>query len=276
MRRGLILLFILFMSGCIGVQQEVIKKEQFYGDEKITYIIPKDEGLDNAGFLKGLYLKRTKKNYGRYPGTSISRVAGIDIEYDPSLNMILCTEYNGEIFHATRKGREDSEYSSYVQYQVQVEVEEREDSYIVAFIPTSKEVIRGCGPSCITHYDIPGFTEERLIEFLSNAIVRFNVEIDSPYDTESTYANFRRLLKEETFRQPYKDEVTGKIYKSAFYLPKDEKQAKLFVEVFPYRNGSKAVINIEMPVSVDPVTRVSDVGNEIADVKAELDRIVND
>lgn len=276
MRKGLILLFILFVSGCIAVQQEVIKQEQFYGDGKLTYIIPKDKGIDNTGFLKGLYLKRTKKNYGRSPGTSISRVAGIDIEYDHSQNMILCTEYIGEIFHATRKGKKDNEYSSYVRYQVQVDFEEREDSYIVTLIPISKEVVRGCSPSCITHYDIPGFTEEKLIEFLSNATVRFNVEIDSQYDTESTYANFQRLLKEETFRQPYKDELTGKIYKSAFYLPKDEKQAKLFVEVFPYRNGSKAVINAEMPVSVDPVTRVSDVGNDISDVKAELERIVND
>jgi len=276
MRKCLMMLFIVFISGCIGVQQEVIKKEQFYGDGKLTYIIPKDKGVDNTGFLKGISLKRTKKNYGRRPGSSISRVAGIDIEYDPSQSMMLCTEYNGEIFHATRKGKKDKEYSSYVRYQVQVDVEEKEDRYIVTLIPTNKEAIRGCSPSCITHYDIPDFTEEQLLEFLSNATVRFNVEIDSTYDTESTYANFRRILKEETFRQPYKDDVTGKIYKSAFYLPKDEEQAKLFVEVFPYRNGSKAVINVEMPVSVDPVTRFSDVGNDVADVRTELGRIVND
>jgi hypothetical protein len=271
-----LIIFLIIMTGCaVGVKREVIKQEPFQGDEKLTYLIPKDEGVENTGFfLKGLVMKSTKSYYQKYPGSNIYFVRGIDIESDPQRSLIICSEYDGERFGATYRGEKDTEYSSYVRYYVQVNVEDKEDKYVVSLIPINKEVVRGCGPLCTSHYDIPDFTEKKLIKFLSETSIGFKVEIDSPYNTESTYSNFKRLLREEALGQPYSDPVTGKIYKSAFYLPKDNKRVKLFVDVYPYRNGSKAVISVELTVSVDPDTKVSDIGKDILNVKAELERIV--
>jgi len=264
------------MTGCaVGVKREVIKQEPFQGDEKVTYLIPKNEGVENTGFfLKGLIMRSTKNYYPKYPGSITSFVRGIDIEFDPQRNLIICSEYDGERFGPTHMGGKNEEYSSYVQYDVRVDIQNKEDKYVVSLIPINKEVARGCRPLCTSHYDIPDFTEKKLIKFLSEASIGFKVEIDSPYNTESTYSNFKRLLREEALGQPYSDPVTGKIYKSAFYLQKDNKRVKLLVDVYPYRNGSKAVISVELPVSVDPVTKVSDIGADILNVKAELERIV--
>jgi hypothetical protein len=276
MKKIFAVIFLILMTGCaIGVKREVIKQEAFQGDEKLTYLIPKNEGVENTSFfLNGLIMKNTKNYYQKYPGSSIYFVRGIDIEFDPQRSLIICSEYEGERFGSTYRGGKDDEYSSYVRYYVRVNVENKEDKYVVSLIPINKEVARGCGPLCASHYDIPDFTETKLIKFLSEADINFKVEIDSPYNTESTYSNFKRLLREEILTQPYSDPVTGKIYKSAFYLPKDKKSAKLFVDVYPYRNGSKAVISVKLPVAVDPDTKVSDIGKDILNVKAELERIV--
>lgn len=75
-------ILIIVIAGCaVGVKREVIKQEPFQGDEKLTYLIPKNEGVENTGFfLKGLIMKSAKSYYPKYPGSSISFVRGIDWE----------------------------------------------------------------------------------------------------------------------------------------------------------------------------------------------------
>lgn len=266
MKQTLTCLFIMFLAGCIGAQKEVIQRETFQAPDKVTYTVPKNDSLIKSGFHKGLTFPSTKRLDRKYTIKSgISTISGIEPQYDPSSRMLIVTKYNGDYFHDS-----NNEHSSFVRYQVKVDTKEQADRFIVTFTPISKEAVRGCGPLCADHYSVPDFPESELIRFLCRAIITINIEIDSPYNTDSTYANFRRLLKEEI---PDK-KLPSKIQKTLFIFAKNSTRIRLSVEVFPYRNGSKAVINAEMPVSVDPATKTGDVEKDYLDLKSELEKIV--
>jgi hypothetical protein len=270
MKKTLAVIFLVLLVGCVTGKLEVRQEDLPLG-KKLTYIIPKNEGMETDGFLRGLHFRGTKQLFPKYPhvpDSNIFIVSGIDIQYDSQRNLIFCTEYNGNRFLPKYRGETETEYSSFVRYSVLVDTKESDDNYTITLEPTHREI------STNSRYDVPNFSEAKLLDFLSEATVRFRVEIDSPYNTESTYANFKRLLAEDVLKEPQVDKVTGKIYKSAFYFPQHRKRARLLLDVFPYRNGSKAVISVEMSVSVEPNTKTANIPNDILNMRTELARIV--
>lgn len=75
----------------------------------------------------------------------------------------------------------------------------------------------------------------------------YKFEINSKYPSESTYANFSRLLKKGGFYNGgKKDPVTGKIFKQGFTVMVGDKYMDMAVETFPYKSGSKAVIYVNI------------------------------
>lgn len=99
----------------------------------------------------------------------------------------------------------------------------------------------------ILSFGVPQFTESDLSTFLLTPMLHYRLEVDSEFSSESAFANLKRLLKSRPFAKGERDPVTNKIFTQQFVLPYRGKEALLTVEAFPYRNGSKLVINLRLP-----------------------------
>lgn len=98
-------------------------------------------------------------------------------------------------------------------------------------------------------FALPTFTEADLEAFLLTPTLHYRIEIDSEFNSESTFANLKRLLKSRPFAKGERDPITNKIYTQQFVLPYRGKEVLLTAEAFPYRNGSKVVINLRLPAA---------------------------
>lgn len=123
-------------------------------------------------------------------------------------------------------------------------------------------------------FSVPTFTEKDLAGYIIRQPVFYNLELDSPYNTESTYANFARLVKKASIRIGETDPVTGKIFKEKFVIPYKDGQIYFTLETFPYRNGSKAVMHMVVPGSLTS-DNVVDFGILLKEIKSQLEAIVN-
>ncbi len=101
------------------------------------------------------------------------------------------------------------------------------------------------------------------------------METDSAYDRDSILGNFKRLVGD-----PVKLKGKGKsdLNKPMFRMSKEKYQADLYVELWPYRNGSKAVIVVGMTTwqtSSEGTARTINVQQIIDQVKKDVEGIVN-
>ncbi|GAA4413003.1 hypothetical protein GCM10011450_24100 [Advenella faeciporci] len=126
----------------------------------------------------------------------------------------------------------------------------------------------------IGKFPLPNFTEEAMREYLRAFSLIYKFEVDSKYNSESTMANFMRMATVQPNTRGMADPVTGKIFNQYFETEYQGKAAGYFVEVFPYRDGSKAVIYMELP-TVETSSNEVDFEIIIKDLKSEMDRIVN-
>lgn len=94
---------------------------------------------------------------------------------------------------------------------------------------------------------MPTFTEQELKTFYLSAWLPYQTEINSEFSPDSVYANFVRLLTPRARREGERDRVTGKIYKHEFFAGLRGAQIPFVIETFPYRNGSKVVVNASLP-----------------------------
>jgi hypothetical protein len=120
---------------------------------------------------------------------------------------------------------------------------------------------------------LPSFTESDLAAFLLTPVLHYHIEIDSEFNSESTFANFKRLLQSRPFARGERDPVTGKIFTQQFILPYDGKDVLFVAETFPYRNGSKVVLNLRLP-SVFTSPNIVDYGLILDNVTKQLRQIV--
>ncbi len=261
-------ILILALSGCFaGV---TVSKAPLLTEKNIQFLIPKNENIIGQNtFLKGLTYKNTLIQYYPLAGTSIQKVKGIEVEQRPNEKLLVITNHNGEYYPGTGS-MPGSMYTSYIRYYIDVQLEERENFFVLTFRPKEKEIGEGRSPIGRA-YEMPYFDESKLYTFLKTPVIKFTSEFDSPYNPESTYANFKRLLK--ISKKGYKDDVTGKIYTESFIIPKLE--AELFVEVYPYRNGTKAVVTFHLPIKEDRSDNyIIDLGKLITETKRMTEEIV--
>ena len=66
--------------------------------------------------------------------------------------------------------------------------------------------------------------------------------VEPPYNSESVTANVMRRARPVTAHQGWADPVTGKIYSSYFVSSLRGKDMVYITQIYPYHNGSKAVI----------------------------------
>lgn len=114
------------------------------------------------------------------------------------------------------------------------------------------------------------FTVEQAVRMLSAATFQTSFEVDSEFNADSTYANFARLTRTEASGKA--DPVTGKIFKDRFWIKVDDREIPVFVETFPYRNGSKAVVHANLPGAVSGGT--VDFARYARELKLAVERIV--
>ncbi len=265
-RNWIILIFIVnvFMTtGCGGVANST--RSQILDGREYSYEIPKS--VAKQDLFKGLYFPNTEVPVPNRFGHNF--VTGAKMQIDYVTKKAIASVYNGEYYQS------GTFYASIIRYYADISISEKDDWFIVTLAPTEREVIESkeIGGKVIKLPD-----EAELIHFLSSpkfADYSFQVEKDSPYGTESVYATFKRTLKETPLMTPYKDPMTGKIYKSAFLLNNADNTIRLYVDVFPYRNGCKAVVNVVLPVHIKD-NKVEDISAVVEAIKKEMERIIQE
>ncbi|HXE39833.1 MAG TPA: hypothetical protein VN639_15320 [Azonexus sp.] len=142
--------------------------------------------------------------------------------------------------------------------------------YVVDFNPESRSEYQ---QGLIGKFPVPPFNESSLRGYLKSFTLRYKFEIDAQYGSDAIMANFLRMAVVKNQATGYADPVTGKIYKQYFQVNYSGATANYTVQVFPYRNGSKAVINMELPV-VETSPSTVDFGQIISDLRKQLTTIV--
>jgi len=98
-------------------------------------------------------------------------------------------------------------------------------------------------------------------------------EINSSYPAESIYANFKRMVGNYSYRN--NEKITESIKQNTFNLNVNGKNLPLYVEVFPYREGSKVKYSTTLPYKI--TQNGSDLTKQdIDNIKSQIAKIVND
>lgn len=125
--------------------------------------------------------------------------------------------------------------------------------------------------------------ESELHNVLSNPnriIVRRQVhvegEINVAFNSESTYANFMRKLGKYTFSRGNEPKINDIEKTGAYKLNIGAETIPLFVDVVPYRNGSKVMYKMDVPYTLSASGAASPRQDDIDAAKKEIARVAND
>ena len=261
----LIVVVPFFLSGCGGVQ---VKQTPIQSNDKVSFIVPNNGNIVGVNsYLSGLRYSSTYQQIpiyinGQY---SYSKVRGI--KYDIVNNIMTIADFYG-----------NEVYASSIKYYVMIKKNSQKNVTILTLIPYKKIIYHVTTPLGVS-ISIPNFTEYQLMSFLKSPslTVKFKTSDNSKYNSFSVNANFVRLLKQEQLKKGV--EITGRIFKTAYILPlmNNQYQAKLFVSVYPYQNGSMAVVHVVMPIKVESNSNVTDltfINNLIYRAKQKIKEIV--
>jgi hypothetical protein len=265
------LLATVLLAGCAGnpIQQgaDSFKKALTTEAEAtsvalpaLTLKVPADSGIQ----------QRPVANYS----TVIVRDVGYDsrsatVMANAMYNRLLNEQLTPNSF-AVHARTDNGMAGSGVRYAIGFDVTESSAGYSVVFKPTTRSTYQ---EGLIGKFPVPNFSETDLRSYLTSLQLVYRFEVDSPYNTESVTANFMRRAKPRTDRQGWADPVTGKIYSTYFISRLRGKDLLYTVQVFPYRNGSKAVINAIVP-GVETSANTVDFGVLIKDARTMLEDIV--
>ena len=245
-------LLLSLQSVCFaGLLPGADESVQLTNPPQLVVLIPYDKEISALKFTQGSFDNR----YGGRPTQQ---------------EKILVKNKTENSFSVERRTDNGSSGSGKV-YNMTYSLEKAKDNMIFKYQPTSFKTYQ---QGFIMPFEVPSFPEQELIEYIAFQSVNLSLDLNSPYNVESTYANFTRLAEKVPFKRGEKDPVTGKIYKDKFAL--SSKYGKVFfsLEAFPYRNGSKVVITMAVPGAFTGGNEV-DFGLIIKEIKTQLDGIVN-
>jgi len=98
-------------------------------------------------------------------------------------------------------------------------------------------------------------------------------EINSKYSAQSIYANFKRMVGNYSYKNTEK--ITESKKQNTFNLNVNGKNLPLYVEVFPYREGSKVKYSTVLPYQITH-NGSSLTKQDIENIKTQIAKIVND
>lgn len=220
----------------------------------ITYQVPDDPGIiRRSGIIEDLTF------------ASFSN-------YSPGKRDKLFAKQNGNssILIERRTETENGIAGSGKRYRVDFTVEKNDVGYKAILQPKEYSTYQ---QGLILPFAVPKFDDKDLLDNLLTAQLYYKLEIDSEFNTESTHANFMRMLKTRTYYNGEKDPVTGKIFTQHFILPYRDKEVLFVLETYPYRNGSKAVMHLRIPAVLTSPNLV-DYKLILDEVKAKLTEVI--
>jgi hypothetical protein len=254
----LCLLFTAMMAvtGCANMTPKPAQTTELTAPITTTVIIPNDPSVDTARFRSLEFSATWGQSY--YKG-SISKQHVIRIK-----------NKTDKTFDFDR--RIDNGISgSGIMYTVAYSIVTNGNNTVLTFKPTKYRTYQ---EGLIMPFAVPEFTENDFSTYIASNSVYYKLEIDSQYNTESIFANFKRLATEEHLMQGVKDTVTGKIFKNRFSIPTKNGKVVFSLETYPYRNGSKAVIYLNVPGYLTSDS-TADFNMILSEIKAKLESIVN-
>lgn len=260
---------VAILAGC-AAQPPITQSESIASQSPIaTLVVPAPElsGGPAPSSPQDLALKVRFKNY-RYVGSG---------EY-PDVESLqwkaqggTFTVENYKAFYSRGSGKDLNKVS--VSYDGTVGMTKAGGNYQLTFSLGKKNYY--AEPSIVdgkARYQV-AFAPSDVASNLAKAEMPWTFEVNSEFNTDSTYANFARLTRKEVFRgNGEKDPVTGKIFKERFWVRVSGREIPVNVETYPYRNGSKAIVFAVLPGTVSGST--VDFNSTADALKKEIERII--
>lgn len=241
----------MLLAGCAGITPQPAQNVQLTNPQTITVIVPNDKAVDAS--------KLTRINFD-------NRWAG----HKEKQEKITVGNKTNSSFNVERRTDNGTAGSGKI-YSVNYMIENVNDSTVIKYQPVTYRTYQ---QGLVMPFAVPVFTEQDLTEYLISQPVYYNLEINSQYNTESTYSNFIRLVERTKVKQGEKDPVTGKIFKDKFALNYKGEKIYFSLESFPYRNGSKVIVHLVVPGSFTS-ENVVDFGIILNDIKTQLEGVAN-
>ncbi len=260
---------LLITSGCASLVAPTLSQlkptEMPVAEQSVTYKIPKN----HQNIINSLNFNGASTYTEWFESQGIYGIRGIKISSNNE--HIIMTDYNGQYFNA-----DNDTYASLVRYIINVDTKKNPNNYIVIFIVGKKQIVLGKAPGIpISSIKLPTFSENNVMKILKSASFSYKMSATSPYNTISTYDNFVRLLKHQSYKKGHK--FMGKIYKQGFYLPirNFNGSVKLFVSDYAYQNGSMAVVDVKVNLSGNENTNTINIASIVHKINKKIKEVVN-
>lgn len=98
-------------------------------------------------------------------------------------------------------------------------------------------------------FPVPPFEERDLNQVLMGPTLPIAVEFDSEYNVDSVYANYLRMAQ-RIRPEGGKADPSTKVLRDEMSVMVRGKRVQFQLQIFPYRNGSKAVITADLPAAL--------------------------
>ncbi|MHB1679524.1 MAG: hypothetical protein ACYCTB_03305 [bacterium] len=258
---------LLTASGCGTTLSQIKPTEMPVAKQSVSYVVPKKP--DNI--INSLSFNGASTYTEFYQSQGIDGISGIKV-YSNN-NYIVMTDYNGQYFTGNGGSIASNTYASFARYIINVNTKEGANNYIVTFTIGKKQIAIGKSPIGVS-YHLPIFSENKVMKILKSASFSYKISATSPYNTASTYDNFVRLLKHQSYKKGHK--FMGKIYKQGFYLPirNFNGNVKLFVSDYAYQNGSMAVVDVKVNLSGNQNTNTINIANIVHKINKKIKKVV--
>jgi hypothetical protein len=262
MKKLLLVVVCALLSACAKPQ---LVKTEIQGSDNVVFVVPTEYASN--GYLSGITLNLQPRTwYDSEAKASFQNGAGIttiDKNYIKLkyVNGMLSLSNSGELI------------GSYKEFLFRVDTTKTGESAKVQFQPIAQIIQPDTG--LFKDKPVPPQNVDNAMALLSSSgTLTFQFEVDSTYNSESIFANFKRLLKEESYSKK-SVEIMGKQFKSSYLLTSENKTlATCYVNIFPYKNGSKAVVIATAYLKPDSKYNV-DAGKQIDTIKKLVSEVVN-
>ena len=247
------------MFGCAGptvTSKEFVNQENF-----INLQIP-------LIFVDMKSLKCISDEYKHRTNGSTYNVGGVKCNFSSS--KLTLETYKGAYMRRATKLKKSA-----ISYSYNVLLNEKEGNSIISLhiIPQEKNIISATDVIG-KPFELSNISLNKSNNYIKNNLfikyLGYDFEINSNYSSDSIYANFKRIVP---YKKNIKDKISNKIYKTLFTLTYDNLGYKFIVDVYPYRNGSKAVIKI-VPRYIK-VKNIMRYVTGLDKVKKEIEKIIN-
>ena len=259
MKKLLMFISVVLFSGCSG--PKIIPPAAVPDAPSVTYRVPIDATKD-FGHIGGVQLRNANLSHDvDHPRNFREIVVDDDI-----IVRSISGQFKENRSTTRKKGnRTDKVVGSSITYKVVVTETAGQGFTDYLLRPATVETMENT-------FDIPKFSPDDAADLLAQGLVNVIFEVDSTYATEAIYANFSRILKPFN-KQPV--QIGPGTYSKGYNINlANNATAEVYVEVSPYRSGSKTSVNAYLPLVADNRRFIDGVA-QVKMLKKRITDIVN-